>query len=319
MIKLIELTENQIEDVDEIIIYGAEIWGMLAYNAIERMGFLDKVTAIIDYRKAGSKFNDITIKSPDYLSTLPKDKTILVCASRGVEGICKNLEKIGYKTAYHIGEILPGTDPAKFEDRWDFSSLNDAHIKYMTYVNKYTKSNGNKIILPILGVTVTEYCTLKCRACLQHIPYLKDPHIYDFKAITNVLGRIIECVDSILQLELSGGEAVTHKRLFKIINWVCRQEKIKYVKVICNATFIPDKQNLISMNNDKLELYLDDYGVLSNKLNEWINICKQNHIKYSIMKKEYWNDVTSASKKNYDMETLKTVFTNCCFSECYDI
>lgn len=109
-----------------------------------------------------------------------------------------------------------------------------------------------------------------------------------------------------------------NKDFVEFLEWAIKQKKIKSINVLTNSTIIPNQRELeLFKNNDKVILGIDDYGSLSLKLEELIDIAKAEQIKYYVLSNTDWQDLGDTTRNNYSDEKRNKIFNNCSFKDCH--
>lgn len=298
---------NDIEASGKIILYGAAMYGELALNALNECGV--KVTAFCDRVQAGNTFCDLPVISPEELKQMP-DAYVLICATKGFQGIKYYLEEINWKNYYEISNLLKNVNYEKLRPYCRQLPIQDLIEKYNFYVFDNKKET---LDLSFLALSITERCTLKCKKCSVLAPYYEHPCDDDFQLITDSLSNLINCVDSIAELQIGGGEPFLHRNFKEILDWIITQDKVKEISIFTNSTIIPNEEVQTILATPKIKLLLDDYGKLSRNLDKIVSICEKKKIRYIIQKFERWDDLGDYSRKNYTEEQLVNMFKYCSF------
>ncbi len=121
----------------------------------------------------------------------------------------------------------------------------------------------NNIKLKRINLLVAKYCNLRCRMCDYRINTIITKQL-SFEQISTLLN---EAADMGLELlELSGGEPMTRKDIFDIIN-LSRDLKVKTL-MMTNGVLIDEKQakNLVDCGLNGVVISLEGFEELNDKL-----------------------------------------------------
>lgn len=300
---------DKINNGKPVILYGAAMYGELAFNALRALKI--PVYAFCDRVQAGREFCGLNVISPEELKSL-KDAQILICATKGLEGISNYLESISHKHVYEISELLPFVEYDKLPAYCRALTIEKLIEKYCYYLPEHNKTENN-LSLSFVALSITERCSLKCKKCSVLAPYYKCPSDDSYDDIIIPFERFLDCIDSIAELQVGGGEPFMHKRLGDILTWCINQEKVKEISIFTNCTILPDDKLSDILANNKIKLLLDDYGPLSKKLTEFVDLCIRKNIRYIIQKFEHWDDLGDYSLKDETEKELTEKFRCCSF------
>lgn len=149
-------------------------------------------------------------------------------------------------------------------------TLNETCKRFRELYNCNCNDNTIKLqTLDNLSLCITKKCTLKCHGCVGLINEIKNQKHTDLtlENVQKYLDKIFMKIGFVYQVTLAGGEALLNNQLSEIINYLCENERIGYLKLLTNGTVrFSDKliETFIS-HNDKIMICIDDYG---NKLPE---------------------------------------------------
>lgn len=163
------------------------------------------------------------------------------------------------------------------------------HLLYELSVCRRTKIN---YIPPVLGVTVTENCNLRCPTCLY---LLENPEQFKNKNIDVI--KFSETLKKynkkniIKKIFLTGGEPLLHPNIEKIIE-VCKQNKLQIfvatngINVKKNLTVLKDTDNVnVSIDAYDYESYKKYRGGTQKQFDlliEGLKTLEENNVKFSV-------------------------------------
>lgn len=299
--------KNCVSEGDKVILYGAAMYGELALNALEEQGI--SVFAFCDRVQAGKDFCGLPVMSPEELQE-HKDSHVLICATKGFQGIRYYLEELEWPNYYEISDLLHHLNYDRLREYCRRLPTEELVEKYRFYVDD---RKTDRLDLSFLALSITERCTLKCRKCSVLAPYYKKPCDDSLSLIIEPMERLLTCLDSIAEMQIGGGEPFMHRQLGEVLRWGLKQDKIKEISIFTNSTIIPKEELLTELKNKKIKLLLDDYGKLSGNLDNIVRMCEREHIRYIIQKFERWDDLGDYSRKDYTEEQLENLFRYCSF------
>nr|WP_297274195.1 radical SAM protein [uncultured Agathobaculum sp.] len=293
-----------------VILYGAAMYGELAFHALQELGI--PVFSFCDRVQAGKQFCGLPVMSPEELQSYP-DAHILICATKGFQGIYHYLQQISCEHCYEISGLLPYLNYEKLPAYCKQLPVDELIEKYQFYLTPQEPSLSSPLSLSFVALSITERCTLRCKKCSVLAPYYKKPCDDSYDSIIKPFEAFLSCVDTIAELQIGGGEPLMHRDLDKILTWCVKQDKIKEISIFTNSTIIPNPELTRVLTNQKIKLLLDDYGELSRNLNSILALCNQNGIRYLIQRFERWDDLGDYHDKKETDAQLTQKFRYCSF------
>jgi organic radical activating enzyme len=138
------------------------------------------------------------------------------------------------------------------------------------------------VYISTLTIALTSKCTLNCRDCDEFIPRYRKIKRFDADAglAITYLSNILAAVNGIVALEVIGGEPFLYKNLAEILDFAKEQSKILRIIVVTNGTLIPNEKIIHSLQNKRTVVRISDYGDLSTKKEDLVNIFKKDKIFY---------------------------------------
>ena len=199
----------------------------------------------------------------------------------------------------------------------------DRESEILIRKNKYSKEEAiniakehlstfisdKKLILPKLNFIITERCSLRCRDCRALIPHVKAQKDESYEKIVFELDAILNSVDAVVDVEPIGGEPFLHPEITRILEYFCRQEKIKNVCITTNGMVIPNEECLKILKNKKIHIYISDYGYIE-KMAKLVAVFERENISFSVESDQYWFDVGGFESRNRNKEELKLEYLN---------
>jgi len=167
--------------------------------------------------------------------------------------------------------------------------------------------------IKILMVTITERCTLKCKECMNLMPYYKNPRHYDWVDIKKAIDRLFE-VTAFDEICMEGGEAFLHPNIADFLEYLIDSPKVKRITPITNGTMLPDERTLNALSHPKVSVRISNYKEHSAKLEELKTLFDQRGVDYFVMLQRWYK---CAGVNFYDRtpEQLQDLYVNCCKSD----
>jgi organic radical activating enzyme len=307
------------------IIYGAGIVGRMTLEALNQKNI--KVDFICDGspEKQKIKVKDIEVISPESLDKLDKETDIFVTIQY-FNSIIPILEKKGFKNLYKVTDLLSDTNLEKsYKSEWAVE-LGMSEIPYsnalriVDFYNKMGMKNDyfkeGKLHVKAIDIQVTERCSLKCQDCSNLMQYYDRPQNSEEEIMFESIERFMACIDVLDEFRVIGGDPFMNKELYKVVNKLATYEKNKKIVVYTNAKIVPKNENLECLKNDKVSVYITNYGRDSIAHDALVDVLKNENINYSTFKCTTWIDCGRIMpNSNKSQEALEHQFENCCVSD----
>lgn len=173
---------------------------------------------------------------------------------------------------------------------------------------------------------ITTKCTLKCKRCITFTPYQKKHEHSSKETILREIDKFFELYDYIDHFDIEGGESLLHPDLDIIVKKALTyKHKFKRIHILTNCTVLPSKSliDICMSSNKRVMFLLDNYGELSNKIEELKDILVSSNIPFRIDKyygdDQYcngWVDLGNLKFNNYTDNQLQDIFNNCREAHC---
>lgn len=298
----------------KLIIYGASVYGELAYRGLELLGirpdfFCDRARA---YKKEG--YMGIPVIAPDDLEDYI-DATVLIASADFFYEMKEYLDDVGCKNYFDINSLLHlPIDKAQISLR-ACEMLDNRELYEGTVLNVPDKDS---IHIVHVGLTVSECCTLKCRDCSFLMQYYQHPENIDLEKYKYCFDRFLDIVDRITEVRPIGGEPFVNPDLYKILDWYHDHKKIGSLDVYTNGTIVPNEKTLESLKYDKVKVHISDYNAVNKEqLEKVVGVFEKERIKYSVRKYDVWQVGGDLKKRNFSKQQMEEVFSKCFMTNCY--
>lgn len=179
----------------------------------------------------------------------------------------------------------------------------------------------DRIHLPMVNLTPTMRCNLKCRLCGVMVPqYEHRPHM-TLTEFEKTLKAVFEIADSIGKLQITGGEPLLHPDLPEMLE-ECFKYSPQFEKLLlfvnCSVPVKPRVAEVLREHKDKLLIHASDYGVSRDTADDLICILEKNGIEYKYLKyfgeEQYaggWVDQGDFVSHLRSEQELDLVFSQC--------
>lgn len=182
----------------------------------------------------------------------------------------------------------------------------------------------NKNIVKSLFLLITNRCTLNCKCCANCTEQvIQTRNFYDLtlEDVKKCMCNLFEEIDYIHQLIVSGGELLLHKQLPQILEYLCDQPKIGFIRVLTTGTVKVPASILSIIKNPKIICVIDDYGMdkhiperLYSNLAENIRLLEEENVIYSVLDNSdgTWYDLGGYEKRSgINENNTKCMFRSC--------
>ncbi len=168
-----------------------------------------------------------------------------------------------------------------------------------------------KEIYPDIVMVMTTRCSLKCKNCNNLMPHYADPYNVDLDELKSDIDRLSDRVDRVVKFSLIGGEPFVYPHFKEILKYALTKKNFMYISLTTNATIIPDSEMVKILKNPRIFVEISDYGVKTQKVNEFIDLCKREHIKYLPDKVVSWVSPGGTENRGKTKEQLMKEYDNC--------
>jgi organic radical activating enzyme len=293
-----------------LIIYGASVWGELAYRALETLDI--KPLYFCDRSAIGKTKFGVPVIDPKELNK-HKDLAVLIASADFFDEIRSYLIEIGHNLFFSIEWLLQLKIRQELLSKRAIEMLDNVYL----YEEAVIGRSPEQVSIVHLGYTVTERCTLQCKDCSFLIPHYKKPENVDLIRYKPAFDRFLSVIDHISELRLYGGEPFINKDLYRIIEDYHDNEKISHISIYTNGTIEPDERNMKWLTHEKVKVRISDYGSNRNSINRLVEALEQRSISFFVRYYDEWQLGGDLRKRNYSEESLRKVYSKCFMTNCY--
>lgn len=242
-----------LKDKKNIFLYGAGglTWELLeALHAIEewtnwKIHLVDR-----DKKKQHEGRFGYRVLSPEQFFTMEKGQYFVVASAQG---------KVG-KEIYALLREKLGEEAVIFTGFYFLYSYLSIYLAYVHDIVFFTSEN----MLP------TTSCNLNCRDCLNFTPFIKEHYVESLEQLKKDVDLFFSAVDLVYRFQITGGEPLLYKDLVPLIEYIDDnyREKIVRLEMVTNGTIIPDDHICEVLKRRDIYVFLDDYRMSIQNLDE---------------------------------------------------
>ncbi len=176
-----------------------------------------------------------------------------------------------------------------------------------------------KIYMPLVQVSVTERCTLKCKKCAHACNLVeKDRKDLSIDEVKRSITELFRVVDFCEEFVLIGGEPFLYGELHECINYIGEKyrDRIGLFSITTNGTLLPPDTLLKACKDRDVYIRISDYSESIPKLKQRYSRLKEllesREIRHSFYKADVWMDYGFDLVDNgTDEMKLEKVFDSC--------
>lgn len=307
-------TEKCVSEKDEIIIYGAGVYGEIAHAALEYMGL--KPSCFCDLNLAGQIiYDNYNVIAPSELCN-HRDACIILASYNYFYDMLKVCQENGCSNYYDMEYILQLPLIEK-----NLSGRALGRIKDISGYKEMLQHNPEtgKLNLNHIDYVVCEGCTLKCINCSNLMPYYNKPEILNDEKYMRALERLLEVVDHVGEIYLIGGEPFLNPELDKIIYRIYQNPKVGGISIFTNGTIIPGDNVLEAMRYGNVVMQVSDYKLEFQKIKELVIKLKEYNIEYVVKDYDTWIDLGNTEKREFTESQIENNYRSCFFKINYTL
>ena len=306
------IEEPNIEKGEHIYLWGAGKVGSVVAHALKKRGVTFEAFVDSSKDKQGKFYCGHEIISPEQF--YQKDKNSVVICSCAFPNVMDEIREKGYLRVYNPVALLKEVDFSGYEgdltEKYIIRMVESALRNYALYYKK-------GIPIERLLLVITEKCSLNCKNCDGYIPYHSFPQNDSLQTVINSYERVMEVCGSVDYVDVFGGEPLVHPNIEEIVKHLAVDTRCGNVTVISNGTIIPSNELLNVLKNPKCIFRISDYGKLSSKKEQLIEIFEQEGIKYEITNYQYWDSIPQIQVTGENSKQLDSKFANCTVNAFY--
>ncbi|MEV0829260.1 radical SAM protein [Nonomuraea rubra] len=296
-----------------VVLFGAGDIGVLAHEALTRLGV--RVTCFADGRqsKQGQTLRGLDIWAPERLAELPADSHIFLCGNY-LTTMTARLRAMGFTEIHDCVALLDGFDFRGSDTGMDLVLIERKIALHKWECMKAGESAEEPLVLKYLDVVVTEACSMKCQDCSNLMQYYTKPRHSDLDLLDSAVDRIVAAIDGIYEFRVLGGEPFVNPRVHRVIRKLTGYEQVQKVVIYTNATIVPRGDNLDCLRHEKVVVEITNYGAHSRKHDELVATLRENGVTH-LSKIPVWTDSGRIRFVERSDAELDDMFRNCCVND----
>lgn len=293
-----------------IIVYGASIYGELAYYLLEDCNL--KPDYYCD-RVVKDSFMGIPVIEPDMLAEHRND-WILIASADYYHELVKNARELGCR---YIGNLSSLFEKCNVPEEVLSKRAKGYYVNRQNYID-VTRQREDKDALNFTRIqyVVSERCSLKCKDCLHLMQYYKEPKNIDLDATKDSFDRLLRVADSISEIRILGGEPFMNRDMYKIIKWWHDNPNISLFRIYTNGVITPTDEIMEYLAYPKVDVYISDYEINREKIEKTTREFKKRGIKYYVSPYDGWADAGDIHYRNHSIEENIEIFGRCHARNC---
>jgi organic radical activating enzyme len=300
----ISFSRETYNDNAPIIVYGASVYGELAYVALKQMGI--HLDYYCDQSQKRKEYFGVEVITPEKLDDF-KNANIIIASADFFREIKIMLVEKGFEYLFDMRALLELKLPKeKLSNR--ALEMYDNKQYYFDIVHNQSKE---KLVFNRIQYVVTERCSLRCRDCSHLIQYYQHPKDIDLDRYKESFDLLLKHVDRIAELRILGGEPFMNGNMEKLIDWYYDCNKIQGISVYTNGTIIPNEKVLKKLKKDKVKVHISDYKINKPGIKRLANVFDEYHIVYFVRNYDAWQEAGGVECRNRTLEEKKALFAGC--------
>ena len=298
---------------DPVVLFGAGKYGKLALCALNKLGV--NVKYFCDDESRDEVCLNIPVISPDKLAKLNGSPHIFICTSYAIASIASRIKEMNYENIYNCTGLFNNTDFSQMNfDNMNFFEVRRRIELYNAECISIESTKNKSLDLKYVDIVITEACSMKCESCSNLMQYYLKPRNSNLELLLRSVDKLMNVTDELYEFRLLGGEPFVNKQIGKIVNRLLDYNNAKNVVIYTNATIIPKGENLDCLKNERVLVDITNYGKLSTKHKQYIELFKANKIKYTT-NVPVWTDSGTINYQKKSEEKLVHMFKNCCVND----
>ncbi|HYE12002.1 MAG TPA: radical SAM protein, partial [Patescibacteria group bacterium] len=296
-------------DKKPIVLFGTAHMGLVAKKTLEFLG--SNPTYFCDNNKTiqGTTVESLLVISPQQIAEEHPDANIFICSfnKRARSQLKKQLSSLGLSNIHSIDILLYVY----------FIKLVKRNVRAEDFLDTIHKvfnegESDEELVINLMGLVITQRCSLKCRDCGSLMQYYQSPYHYDIDMIIMQIKRLSEAADVIGRVDIVGGEPFLHPNLVEICKEISRIPNILMAQVVTNGTILPSEETIRELGECGILVTISDYEELSTKKLEIIKACEKNGVCiWTDVKPSGWTDMGSLDSCNRTMDENIKIYQNC--------
>ncbi len=306
----VDFYPDLLKEGQKIIIYGASVYGELAYRLLECAQLRP------DYycdRLVTGAYMGVPVIKPSELEEY-KNEWILIASADYFHEIREMLQDRG---CMHIGNL----SSMFFHYELDMSVLSNRgrefYVNRQNYVNVAKQRTSEDMLnFTRIQYVVSERCSLRCKDCLHLMQYYKEPCNISMNQYRGAFERLVRVAGNISEIRILGGEPFMNEQMYKIIEWWGECNNINEFHVYTNGTIIPKGKLMECLKHEKMHVHISDYEINREPIRRLVEELEKNDVRFYVNAYEGWADAGDLHYRNHTIEENEEIFGRCHARNC---
>ena len=170
--------------------------------------------------------------------------------------------------------------------------------------------DGEKAIVPDIGIKLTNKCSLNCKHCIDRIPYLPNTDV-PIETVKRDLEILLDNAVYVGLLTFVSGEVLVYPHLAEVLKIAVESPKVHKILINTNGTVLPRESSVPYLKSPKCSIYISDYGDLV-KMARAVDFYERNGIDILVRTEMKWKPYSAyPEKRGKDIGALKKMFASC--------
>jgi hypothetical protein len=160
-----------------------------------------------------------------------------------------------------------------------------------------------KIEMKRIIVYLSTFCNLRCKLCSEYITHIPQKTVYPVEQIKKSFYEYFQIVSHVKTITLTGGEPLLVDSSSDLSEFLLQfSNQYDKLEIMTNGTLMPSPRLTEALaRNGKALLFINDYGILSPRADEIVNLCEKHNINYVL---RIYHGENAHCGGWYDMELL---------------
>ncbi|MEN6374044.1 MAG: hypothetical protein ABFD75_04565 [Smithella sp.] len=292
-----------------VVIAGAGIVGKVLLSICEDAGIRVECFCDSSEKVSQSHFCDKeVIYAPDLRARY--DDAVVLISVAAIKDVVDLLNSLGFSRWYAGGPLLKEMDISQ--------NSSNALIDYTKFAIENCilchdgYLNPDKIFLRSIDIIITERCSLRCKDCSNLMQYYKKPKDCDIEVLMQEIDAFCSVVDDVMDFRIIGGDVFMSRHWPLVVKRLVDEPKGRRIVLYTNGTIVPKDKDIACLVNKKILVIASDYGPLSAKMGELVQVLEKNKIAHHILEVKEWLDCAAIAPHNRSQDEQRNIFRICC-------
>jgi len=157
------------------------------------------------------------------------------------------------------GVIIAHFDPIETERMLSKDSI--SHWRVSDFISRWYWHNKQKSAIGFLDFPITTRCTLKCKDCMQYIPFRENLDV-PLETLKQELLDLFCQISFVGEISIIGGEPFLHKQLNELLEHIKENYKNRLGSIVIttNGTITPDIRTMELCRETGVYISISDYS-----------------------------------------------------------